>query len=292
MIVKFTTHPHIGDNVICTGAVRNVRLEHPEIRFAMPEACREIYAGNEDFTEEVSYREIPKITYGSLDAEKHGARGTVIQAYTRSLCELLDIPLVPYRVERPVLVLSDYEREWAGQWNDCILLNGNFQNCSVSKGYPHWQDVVDQLGDVRIIQIGGNEARDVSPNLRGVEDMRGKTNLRQLMAMAYGCRCIVSPPSAISNIGAAFEKPQVILNASREPDILLGYKNAVHVSHKCSCGWGVDTGCVACRVIAGTRACPYPVPKDGLNWCKCQYETPPADVVRAVKEVYNCNQIV
>ena len=292
MIIKFSTHKHVGDHVICTGAVRNVRLEHPEIKFVLPDMHGEIFANNPDFTHEISYREIPRVTYGKVYDEQRGTWGTCVEGFTRSLCELLNIPLVPIRVNHPVLVLNEYEKEWAGQWNDCILLNGNFQTCGVSKGYPHWQDVVDGLGDVRIIQIGGNESRDISPNLRGVEDMRGKTTLRQLIAMAYGCRCIVSPPSCISNIGGAFGKPQVVVNASREPDALTKYENVRFVSHKCDCGWGVDNGCVALRILFGTRCCPHTVRKDGLDWCKCQYETPPADVVKAVLEVYNCNQIV
>ena len=285
-VYKYNTHEHIGDNVICTGAVRNVRLAHPEIRFAMPSANPELCMGNPDYEHDCTlWRETGKITYGTLEDEQHGRWGNVVEGFTRSLCAILNLPLVPIRVRHPILVLDDSERLWASQWEDCIMLNANCQKCSKSKGYPHWQEVVDMLDGHRIIQVGGNENRDISPNLRGVEDMRGRTTIRQLMAMVYGCRAVVSPPSCISNIAGAFSRRQVILNAGREPDVLLYYENAVHVSHRCECGWGVETGCISCRFDSTRRGCPRPRRVDGIDYVQCQCETRPEDVISALSRL-------
>ncbi len=286
-LFKFTSHKHIGDNIICTGAVRNVRNAYPDFEFAVPDAYREVWENSPDVREVHDgdwHTEIGRISYGSVNDEQHAIWGNVVEGFTHSLCFMLGIPMVPIVTRTPVLHLTDEEKEWGMQFENAIVLNANCQTCSISKGNPRWQEVVDGLDGYRIIQMGGNCPKDISPNLAGVEDWRGRTTARQLMAMAYGCRLVISPPSAISNIAATFSKPQVIVNASREPDKLLDYPNAVHVSHRCSCGWGVETGCITLRTW-GSRACPHPVRMDGIDWCQWQMETEPEDVIRALRRL-------
>ena len=283
-LYEFTTHPHIGDNVVCTAAVRNVCAQYPNIKFVLPKTNEDIFLNNPDFVvlgNCDSYTQLPKITYGSLELEKQGANGSIVEAYTKSLCQLLGIAQVPLTVRKPVLFLTYEEKERSKEWNDAILLNANCQTCSRSKGYPHWQKVVDMLNGRRIVQIGGNEARDLSLELNGVEDMRGKTTLRDLIVMAYGCKGVMSPPSCITNIAGAFDKPQIVVNASREPDVISSYENVVHISHRSRCGWGVENGCVACSVGGGNRTCLDFVEMGDRKWCRCQWETNPMDIANA-----------
>lgn len=286
-IVTFDTHPHLGDNVICTAAVRNIRLSHPEFVFVHRNS--EIVRNNEDFEQDAApAKNVGKVAYGSLPDERAGRFGSLVEAYTRHLCKLIGIPIVPMPQKVPVVVLDDREIEESRKWNGKWLINANCQTCSISKAYPYWQDVVDLLPNVHFVQIGGNEQRDISPNLRRVEDMRGKTSVRDLFAMAYGCKGVISPSSAISNIAAAFGKRQIVLNASREPDVLTNYPNVVHVSHKCSCGFGVDNGCIHCRIgNGGGRNCAYYSIMHGMAYCKCQIETEPDFVAEKLRELDN-----
>ena len=287
-LYAFTSHSHIGDMVICAGAVRNVTAAFGyKIRFKMPEYCREVFLNNRDFVESGEAVEIGKITYGSLDDEQHGRWGNLVKGFTRTLCILLGIEQVPIIIRTPLLVLTDQEREEARQYEGAIIVNANCQNCSISKGYPHWQKVVDGLDGRRIIQVGGREARDISPDLQGVEDMRGKTSLRKLFTMVQGCAAVLSPPSAISNVAGAFHKKQVVVNASREPDCLIDYPGAVHVSRKSPCGWGVDSGCISCRLAPAKRGCGHPVWVDGRQWCDCQAAIDPDVIIKAAKGLLN-----
>lgn len=286
-ILTFDTHPHFGDNVICTAAVRNIRLAHPELVFVHKKS--EIVKNNEDFEQNARpARNVGKVAYGSLLDERAGRFGSLVEAYTRYLCKLIGISVVPTPQKVPVIVLDENEIEESKKWNGKWIINANCQTCSISKAYPYWQNVVDLLPNVHFVQIGGNEKRDISPNLKRVEDMRGKTSVRGLFAMAYGCDGVISPSSAISNIAAAFGRPQIILNASREPDVLTNYPNAVHVSHKCSCGWGVNNGCIHCRVgHGGMRNCVYYSIMHGMTYCKCQIETKPELVAEKLGELIN-----
>jgi hypothetical protein len=283
---KFASHSHIGDMVICTGAIRNVCAICNDVKFITPEYCRDIYRHNPDMIERATtYAELGKITYGALADEQRGRWGNVVEGFTRSLCGMLGIPMVSVVTCVPVLHLTDAEMERAQCWRGYWLINANCQTCSMSKGYPQWQRVVDLLG-WRFAQIGGREGRDLSPDLTGVLDMRGQTTLRDLMVMAYGCDGIISPPSCITSIGAAFGKPQICVNAGREPDALTDYPRVHHISRKCACGWGVDTGCIACRMGAGkTRSCMDYVEAGGRAWAKCQWETQPEEIAWLAREL-------
>lgn len=284
--IRFASHSHIGDMVICTGAIRNVCAAHPDLAFVTPDYCRDVYRHNPDMVERATaYTELGKITYGTLADEQRGRWGNVVEGFTRSLCALLGIPTVPAVTRVPVLHLSKEELLRSRAYNGWWLINANCQTCSMSKGYPYWQRVVDILG-WRFAQIGGREGRDLSPDLRGVLDIRGRTTLRDLMVMAYGCDGIISPPSCITSIGAAFGKPQICLNAGREPDALTDYPRVRHVSRKCACGWGVDTGCIACRMGRyASRGCTDCVDDDGRLWARCQWDTKPEEITRAAREL-------
>ena len=276
------THAHIGDNVILTGAVRNVKAAYPNIRFSVPESFPELWVGNPD-VENVAPTSFPeKVRYG-IRFEKRGEKGNMVEGLTSSLCDSLHLERCKCVTRTPVLFLTEEEKERSREWNGRWLLNANCQTTSRSKGYPNWQKVVDSLDGLDIYQIGGNDSRDISLDLRGVTDWRGKSSLRELIIMSYGCEGIISPPSAISNIGAAFGKRQVIVNGSREPDILTDYPNAVHVSRKCKvCGYGVDTGCMARRLNGlGSNDCRHP----GMSgrWCICMEELQPEEIVEAVR---------
>lgn len=283
---KFASHSHIGDMVICTGAIRNVCAICNDVKFVIPDYCRDVYRHNPDMVERATtYAELGKITYGTLADEQRGRWGNVVEGFTRSLCGLLGIPMVPVVTRVPVLHLSNEELLRSRAYNGWWLINANCQTCSMSKGYPQWQMVVDMLG-WRFAQIGGREGRDLSTDLRGVLDMRGQTTLRDLMVMAYGCDGIISPPSCITSIGAAFNKPQICVNAGREPDALTDYPRVNHISNRCNCGWGITTGCITCRMGRDKpRGCPDYIETDGRRWAKCQWLIPPEEIARAAREL-------
>lgn len=249
MKYKVKSWEQLGDSVILTGAVHNVKAEFPEIEFVysgFPQ-YREIYKHNPDFSSSADgCINLGYIGYG--EGEEKALRGNHVEAQTMTLCEKMKIPYVPYKTRVPILRLTEEEIESGRKYQNKWLVNANCQQYSISKYYPHWQEVIDGMLDIglNIIQIGGNEARDITTNLSGVEDMRGKTTVRELMAMVYNCSGIVSPSSGIVHIGAAWEKPTVCLIGARENPGTL-YQHCKYIETECDYKYCISHTAEQCR---------------------------------------------
>ena len=287
MIYGIHTHRHVGDNTILTGAVRNVRAAHPDIMFAIPDGYGELYIGNGDFALRYPDKELGRVTYGTLDEERRAANGNLVEGFTRSLCAALNIPPVPIVTRTPVFTLSEDERGRAERWRGKWLINATFQSCGWSKGYPYWQTVADLLrrDGFELVQIGGNESRDISCDLEGVRDMRGRTSLRELVVMLAGCAGVITPPSCSANIAAAFGTRAVVVVGGRELPQLSDYPNQSHVVGHCAeCGWGDGVACVSLH-LQGSRSCAWTQTIDGIEWCDCMANIEPSCIVAAVERI-------
>lgn len=281
------TYGHFGDHIVFTGAARNIIAKHPDIKFIIPDnQFHDIFLYNDDFINYPNRNGIKSAisNYLSLYNEQHAIDGNIVEAFTKSLCKNMGIETVPIITRVPILNLSKEEAEESNQFNGFWLLNANYQTVSISKGYPHWQEVVDELvgKGIKIIQVGNNDRKNITTNLNNVIDIRGQTSIRKLMVMVAGCDGVISPPSCISNIAGAFGTPSVIVNGGREPDKTTEYPNSIHISnHFDFCGWGKDSGCV-CLALNGIRKCRHTRKINSKYYCRCMCETKPESIVEAV----------
>lgn len=134
----------------------------------------------------------------------------------------VSLPLV---VNRPYVYLSPEEKSWIPQVEEATgsrepywLINAGHKSDYPAKwwGTSNFQTVVNLLrGRVRFVQIG--EAHHTHPLLDGVIDMRGKTDVRQLVRMAYHAAGGVGPSTFLQHLCAALQKPYVCIAGGREP---------------------------------------------------------------------------
>lgn len=87
-----------------------------------------------------------------------------------------------------------------------------------------WQKVVDHFRDqILFVQVG--EAHHCHPQLAGVVDLRGKTDLRQLVRLVYHAQGVLCPVTLLMHLAAAVEvkgkepknRPCVVVAGGREP---------------------------------------------------------------------------
>ena len=113
------------------------------------------------------------------------------------------------------------------------VLNAGIKNDYTLKWYNHYQEVVDLLaGRIQFIQTG--DLSHNHPPLKGVIDMRGKTNLRGFFRLCKDADGIVSCVSMPMVVAAALKKPCVVVAGAREglrwqinPDHQFLYRNGV-----------------------------------------------------------------
>lgn len=137
------------------------------------------------------------------------------------------------------IYVSDEEKAWfaslatsngpvAPFW---LLVSGGKLDYTI-KWWSHerYQAVVDHFaGRIQFVQVG--EASHHHPALRGVVDLRGKTDLRQLVRLMYHAQGVISPVSLLMHLAAAVEtppgalrqRPCVVVAGGREPPHFTAY---------------------------------------------------------------------
>jgi ADP-heptose:LPS heptosyltransferase len=152
-----------------------------------------------------------------------------LEGYTEHLGALLGLTL-RLTTNRPHLYLSEAERKWTNQVEDgCFpelagrkmrfwLIDAGVKRDFTCKQWPveHYQAVVDgTMGRIQWVQIGAKEHNH--PALRGVLDLRGKTDQRQLIRLAYHAQGGLGPVTYLQHLMAAWERPYLCLVGGREP---------------------------------------------------------------------------
>ena len=152
-------------------------------------------------------------------------------------------------------------------------------------------------GKIEFAQIG--EAGHNHPPLDGVIDLRGETNLRQLIRLVYNADGALSPVSLLMHLAAAVptrsdmpkNRPCVVVAGGREPPHWEAYPHHqfVHTVGMLSCC--DDGGCWKSRVVPlgdgssldnPDQLCVQPV--NGIPRCMDMIE--PADIIRRIEGYY------
>jgi ADP-heptose:LPS heptosyltransferase len=224
-----------GDVVMLTAAVRDLHRNYPgEFVTDVRTRCPEIWQENPDVTPldeaepgtEVIACDYPLI-HQSNSTPVHFLQGFI--DYLNFMLEL-DIKLTDFR---GAIYLSEWEKALDSQVYECTgsrepfwLVAAGGKNDFTIKWWDvnRYQQVVDHfLGRKLFVQIGGAEHHH--PPLRNVLDLRGKTDLRQLIRVIYHAQGVLSPVSLPMHLcaaietkaGAARNRPCVVVAGGREP---------------------------------------------------------------------------
>ncbi len=181
-----------------------------------------------------------------------------LSGYTTYLGSQIDRPL-GLTTNRPHLYLSDEEKEWINQVRDQVtngrdvpywLVSAGTKSDYTLKQWPveNYQQVVNRTrGRIQWVQIG--ESGHNHPDLDGVIDLRGKTDTRQLIRLAYHAAGGLGPVTFLQHIMAAFEKPYLCLLGGREPVPWVTYSKQTTFHTIGALGCCRNGGCWKARVV-------------------------------------------
>ena len=300
-----------GDVLMLTAAVRDLHRAHPgEYRTAVDTTCRELWENNPFVTVPFTGWEPDRVIdcqYPLVhDANRrpfHFIHGFV-QDLERKLG--VTIPIGPFRGD---VYLSDAERHAPSPVAEAghdgaywVMVAGGKHDFTAKWWDPEsYQAVVDHFaGKIRFVQCGGRD--DWHPPLRGVVNLVGKTDVRELIRVIYHADGVVCPVTFAMHLAAAVPprpgapplRPCVVIAGGREPahwEMSPGHQflHTVGALDCCAAGGCWKSRCqpVGDGESRDSDLCVKPVTvRGGVQVGKCMTMITPAKVIDAIELYY------
>ena len=143
------------------------------------------------------------------------------------------------------IYLSPEEKKWISQIHEItgndqafwiIVAGGKFDFTAKWWDIERYQQVIDHFKDkIQFVQVG--QLEHYHPKLKGVIDLRGKTDLRQLIRLTYHASGILCPVTLMMHLAAAIPgkaglppmKPCVVIAGGREGTQWEAYPNHQYI---------------------------------------------------------------
>lgn len=284
-----------GDILTMTRAVADLAMTYPDWEIDVRCPCPEVWEHCPHLTplnEKDPDVEVFDIGYPAIN--ESGWRGLHFTDAFREDMERqlgVDIKKTGYR---PELWIGEIEKTWINQveaefgWRGPFwLLNAGRKQDNELKHYHRWQDVVDRLNiffqnRVQIVQIG--HGSHLHPKLHGVLSLVGKTDVRQLIRLAWWAHGTIGPLSFQFVISAALEQPHVVVAAGKEgvPWHLYPHGRYIYTNGALECcGWD------GCWLGGAKGQCKDLVETRGEQVPRCMTLIRPQQIADAVAMYYD-----
>ena len=295
----------LGDHVVLTAAVRDLIVAHPgRFRVDVDTPHPEVWAHNPHLTPLASGK-VVDMSYTAAVNRSNTVPLHFLHGYRQHLEQVLGVSIPPGPFCGDIH-LSWQERQWKSQVEEIegagtrfwiIVAGGKTDFTAKWWEQARWQAVVDHLkGRIRFVQVGAKEHHH--PPLRDVLDLRGKTDVRQLIRLVYHADGVLCPVTSLMHRAAAVPwkhgnglRPCVVVAGGREPwhwEAYPGHRFLHTIGELPCCARG---GCWKSRVVPlgdgdekDRSLCELPVSKgEGVVIPACLDRITAADVIRAVE---------
>lgn len=223
----------IGDDLLLTTTLHELRRRGP-VRLGVMTRHPELFADSPDVDAvfPVNHRDITFLT-------RNGIRSTRAVYIDEQLPPDIDVPPPRHIIAemcrrcgltgeielRPWLPLSPEEETRFASHAGAIVVQSSRRGASLAIGNKEWlperfQQVVDALvPHHRVVQLG----QETDPLLRGVEDRRGRTTIRESAALLKHAAAFVGLVGFPMHLARAVDCPAVIIYGGRERPDQSGY---------------------------------------------------------------------
>jgi len=254
-----------GDIVMMTAAVRDLHLSYPgQFLTDVRTPCPQLWAHNPYITP-LANSEAPlfQCDYPLIWKANHEP-WHFVHGFSDYLNEKLGLT-IRTTAHRGDIYLTEAEKGQRTQVEEVVgqkvpywlLVSGGKLDVTVKWwAAERHQAVIDHFaGRILFVQVGN--AGDEHPPLRGVVDLRGQTDLRQLVRLVYHCQGCVSPISLLMHLAAAVpcdpygpkNRPCVVIAGGREPPHWVAYPHHQFLHRVGALRCCDDGGCWKNRVV-------------------------------------------
>lgn len=223
----------LGDITLLTAAVRDLHRAYPrQFRVDVRTPFNDVWLHNPWLSPmRDDEGEVVECEYALMD-ESNRTPYHALHGFVEHLNRRLDLRIRPTEF-RGDIHLHPIEKLWTPQvvertgldvpyW---IIAAGGKTDCTIKWWSPErWQAVVDHFRErILFVQVGA--AKDRHPPLRGVLDLRGQTDVRQLIRLVHHSVGVVCPITSLMHLAAAVPpregRPKnracVVVAGGREP---------------------------------------------------------------------------
>ena len=242
-----------GDVLMFTRALGDLKLTYPDWEIDVRTPCPEIFENSPRLTPISDNDENVEHVIAAYEGiHKCGWCGQHFSdAFREDLEKSLNVPITKTSL-RPEIWLSDEENGWINQVEVEFGYRGKFwlidaghKEDAPLKQYPYYQEVMDILRvrcPLKFVQIGHADHIHAPLDGSNVLSLVGKTDLRQLIRLAWWAEGIISPISFPMVMAAAYEAPCVVVAAATEP-----IRWQVYPNHR----WLTMVGSMSCAAWDG-----------------------------------------
>ncbi len=309
----FHSYQSPGDMVVLTAAIRDLMATYPgEYQIDTRTACQAIFEHNPNITP------IPdgegthtQLHYPSI----HGCNqrpGHFIEAFRKYIAEDVIGRPITQGAFKGDIHLSHEETSWKSIVEQkygkarpfWIIVSGGKSDYTCKIWHPaRWQAVVDHFKD-RILFVQVGESSHTHTALKNVFDLRGQTDLRQLIRLVYHSAGVACGVTALMHLAAAVPvkegapplRPCVVVAGAREPqhwECYPGHRFLENVGTLPCCASGA---CWKSRIVKlgdgephDHLLCKLPVTdQGGVTIPKCLDMIRAEDVIYAIESYYAC----
>lgn len=223
----------VGDIVMMTAAVRDLHRCYPgQFVTDVRTACPELWENNPYLTslaDDDPEVEAIECTYPLID-KSNTAPYHCLHGYIDFLNQRLGLNIKPTEFKGDIH-LSEQEKAWHSQVYEVtgedipfwiVGAGGKYDITIKWWASERYQKVIDNLrGKVQFVQVG--DIGHHHPRLQGVIDLRGRTNLRELVRLVYHSQGILCSVTSLMHLAAAVESKHggnracVVVAGGREP---------------------------------------------------------------------------
>jgi ADP-heptose:LPS heptosyltransferase len=257
-----------GDLVMLTAAVRDLHACYPrQYRTDVRTSCPQLWENNPHLTP--LDEKAPGVRVLSCDYplvhKSNEAPYHFIHGFIDFLNRKLDLAIRPTRFKGD-LHISDLEKSWYSQVREIaggdlpfwiVVSGGKFDFTAKWWDPRRTQQVVDHfLGKILFVQVG--ERGHHHPPLKNVVDLRGRTDLRQLIRLVYHSQGVLTGVNALMHLAAAVEvkggkprnRPCVVVAGGREPSQWEAYPHHQYIHMNGALLCCDNGGCWKSRAVA------------------------------------------
>jgi ADP-heptose:LPS heptosyltransferase len=276
-----------GDILTLTTGVRDLKKQFPHIQIKVVTSVPAIWEHNpyvSDFKDEEA--ELDLILEYPLINKSNECGKHFIYGFKEDIERKLQITYDIQKFSCDVHV-SSQEAGWINQVEEVFGYKGKFWliNSGTKNDYPlkqwhheKWQEVVNKLKDrITFVQVGANEHNH--KDLDGVLNLVGKTDMRQLIRLAYHAEGALTHVSMLLHLMSAWGKPCVAVAGGRESAQWESYNDTIYLDTV-----GQLPCCLHGACWKGRKGeCVHMVG----DYPKCMDLITSDDVVRSVERYYN-----